>query len=124
MNRFGGPASSPEARQNATSPSTLENTGSTARATPPLAIRATRVHAGLSSGASVITQTRVVLSSSTLVQSGASVIEASAAVVGTISSSSPWAPARIAPSSPITSPNALTTAIAATVVPRPERAAA
>ena len=50
--------------QKATSPSTSENTGSTARATPADAIRATREQAGLSSGASVITQTSVVLRSS------------------------------------------------------------
>src|ERR671910_2601332 len=67
---------SPEARQKATSPSASENTGSTARAPPPLAIRATREQAGLSSAASVITQTSVVLRSSTFVQSGISSIVA------------------------------------------------
>src|SRR4051812_50148361 len=60
----------PEERQNTTSPSTSEKTGSTARATPPLAIRATRAQAALSSVASVITQTSVVFRSSRRVQSG------------------------------------------------------
>ena len=107
----------PEARQKATSPSTSENTGSTARATPPLAIRATRVQAGLSSGASVITQTSVVLRSSTRVQSGASVIAASVAG-GRAAPRRRRRGRRPAPRrrAPITSPNALTTAIAATVI--------
>ena len=74
---------SPDARQKTTSPSTLEKTGSTARATPPLAIRATRVQPGRSRGASVITQTRVVFRSSTRSQSGGSVIEARMRAVAT-----------------------------------------
>ena len=119
----GSPATGwPEARQKATSPSTSENTGSTARATPALAIRATRVQAGLSSGASVITQTRVVLRSSSRVQSGSSVIAAIAAAVEAEASPSTRSPASTAPSAPITSPNALTTASAATRWPRPVRA--
>ena len=70
------------------------------------------------------TQTSVVLRSSTTVQSGGSLIAASVAAVETGSPSSPRAPASSRPSAPITSPKALTTAIAATVSPVPARAAA
>ena len=87
----------------------------------PLAILATREHAGLSSAASVITQTSVVLRSSTWVQSGISSIAASSSGVERTSPSSARGPARLA-TSPITSPNAFTTASAATVSPRPLRA--
>src|SRR5215208_5274746 len=66
--RSGDPG--PDARQKTTSPSASEKTGSTARATPALAIFATRAHAGLSRAASVITQTRVVFRSSYCAQTG------------------------------------------------------
>ncbi len=115
----------PDERQKVTSPSTSEWTGSTARATPPLAILATRAQAALSSAASVITQTSVVLRSSSFVQSGGPSIAAISPAVETAASpSSPLGPASTRPSSPITSPKALTTASAATVSPRPLRAAA
>src|SRR5690242_13986282 len=51
----------PEARQNTTSPSSGVNAGSTARAIPALAIRATIAQPRLSSDASVITHASVVL---------------------------------------------------------------
>src|SRR2546423_541497 len=115
----------PDDRQKATAPSTSEGTGSTAGATPPLAILATREQPALSSAASVITQTSVVLRSSSLVQSGGPSIAAiSLAVDSSSSPCSPRGPASTRPSCPITSPNALTTASAATVSPRPLRAAA
>src|SRR5919201_2060166 len=114
----------PAERQNTTSPSTSENTGSTALATPPLAILATRAHADLSSAASVITQARVVFRSSRPSHSGGAFISAISDAVESVSPSSPRGPASTLPSSPITSPNALTTATAATVSPRPPRAAA
>ena len=114
----------PDERQKTTSPSTSEWTGSTARATPPLAILATRAQAALSSAASVITQTSVVLRSSSFVQSGGPSIAAISSAVDRASPSSPLGPASTRPSSPITSPKALTTASAATVSPRPLRAAA
>ena len=108
--------------QKATSPSTSENTGSTARATPALAIRATRVQAGLSNAASVITQIRVVLRSSSRLQSGGRSSSVIARAVELCCPSAVSRPASTAPSAPITSPNALTTAIAATVSPVPVRA--
>src|SRR5436190_6424782 len=114
----------PDARQNATSPSTSEWTGSTARATPPLAIRATREQAALSSAASVITQASVVFRSSSRDQSGGPSIAATRAAVESAPASSPLGPASTCPSSPITSPNAFTTASTATVSPRPLIAAA
>ena len=117
------PASSPEARQKTTSPSTSENTGSTARATPPLAIRATRAQAGLVErrvGHHADERRVALLAASS--SRAASLIAATQlggrqhlAVVAA-------RPRQHRPSSPITSPNALTTASAATVSPRPARA--
>ena len=114
---------SPEARQKTTSPSTSEKTGSTARATPALAIRATRVQAGLSSGASVITQTSVVLRSSRPRPVGRAVHRRDQRCVRIDRAVARRGPAR-APRrrAPITSPNAFTTASAATVVPAAGRA--
>src|SRR3954471_22081790 len=90
-------APEPDYTQNTTSPSTSENTGSTARATPPLAIRATRAHAALSSAASVITQTSVVLRSSSRDQSGGPSIAAIMAAVARGEPSSPAGPASTPP---------------------------
>src|SRR5919197_6284951 len=81
----------PDERQKTTSPSTSENTGSTARATPPLAIRATRAHAALSSGALVITHTSVVFRSSIGAHSGGRFI---AAIIAAVESGSPSSPRR------------------------------
>src|SRR5215211_6927632 len=77
-------AGPPDATQKTTSPSNSENTGSTARATPPLAMRAIRVHDALSSAASVITHTSVVLRSSKPVHSGGRSMAAIAADVEVI----------------------------------------
>src|SRR5919204_215849 len=114
----------PDERQKATSPSTSEWTGFTARATPALAILATRAQPALSSDASVITQTSDELRSSSRVQSGGASIAAISSAVERISPSSPLGPASARPSSPITSPIAFTAASAATVSPPPLRAAA
>jgi hypothetical protein len=100
------------------------NTGSTARASPALAILATTPQPGLVSEASVQMQTRVVFPPISWRQSGASSI---AAISSAVRSNPPplrRGPAITSPSSPITSPAAFTTATAATVSPNATRVAA
>jgi hypothetical protein len=105
------------------SPSTGVKVGSTARAMPPVAARATIPQARLLSAASVQMQTRVVFPSGGL-NSGACSIATSASAPRTISPSSPRDPASTEPSSSSTSPAALTAATAATVSPAPVTSAA
>ena len=118
----------PEARQKATSPSTGVKVGSTARAMPAVAARATMPHSRLSRVASVQTQTSVVLPSGALRSdawgSGPPPGRSGPRRPLTISPSASRAPTRIEPSSAITSPAALTAASAATVSPAPVRSAA
>ncbi len=90
---------------------------------PAVAARATIPQPRLSSAASVQTQTRVVLPSGAL-KSGTRSIATSASAPRTIFPSSSRGPASTEPSLSITSPAALTAAIAATVSPAPVRIAA
>ena len=109
--------------QNATSPSTGVKVGSTARAIPAVAARATMPASRLSRAASVQMQTRVVLPSGTR-RSGPCSIATSRSAPRFISPSSPRGPAITEPSAASTSPAAFTTAIAETVSPAPVWSAA
>ena len=109
----------PVASANTTSPSNGECTGSTARAMPACAIFATIPHSVLVSSASVIRHTSVVFSSgSPRRKLGGSIGRVRISLVEPMKlPSSPRVPASTWPSSPITSPNAFTTAIAVSFAP-------
>ena len=110
--------SDPDAMQKTTSPSTGVNAGLTARAIPALAIRARIAQLRLSSEASVQTHASVVLPATCCdSSSGGSGICASSSMVLTSSPRSPRGAPSSSPSLPITSPNALAIAIAATSSP-------
>ena len=118
----GSGSGSPEARQKTTSPSNGVKTGSMARATPALAIRATLAQPSLvEAGVGDHADERRALRGPRPRSSPAGPRRAaSSSTLRSISPSSPRGPAISAPSAPITSPVALTTASAATVSPAPE----
>ncbi len=106
------------------SPSNGVKAGSTARAIPPAAMRATIPQPRLSSAASVHTQASVVLWPGGTAQPGSSGMSRICSAVRSDSPRSPRGPPSTSPSSSITSPQALATAIAASVSPPPSRVAA